>query len=317
MPDPMKNSSPLHPGPYEIRIKERIDEKWLTWFDEFTIARAEKGETLLTGSIRDQAALHGLLARIRDLNLTLISVNRIEKTGTTMRNKSLAAYLMILAILCAGFVIGARAMGAQGVYLAGGYMVTPAIAALITRLLFHKPRFGDAFLRFGRVRDYIRFWLYSLGITALGFILFTLAGSIRWDFSGKIFLDQLAGQFAATGENMLTSLPPGFTPQMMLWLFVVGGLTVFNILPGVISGFGEEFGHRGFMFPLLSQNRPWLGLLLGGFVWYLWHQPLALIIPTASIILPRSLVRSARIPISATYTPKAGASSSPPLPTLQ
>jgi hypothetical protein len=199
-----------------------------------------------------------------------------------MKNKSLITYFVILVILCAGFVVGARMMGRQGVYLAGSYMLTPAIAALFTRLFFHKPRFKDAHLRFGRGRDYLRFWLYSLGITALSFLLFTLAGSIRWDFSGKIFLDLLAQQFAATGQDMTASLPPGFTPQMMLWLFVIGGLTVFNIMPGLVSGFGEEFGHRGIMFPLLLSDKPWLGLLLGGSLWYLWHLPLVFILPTAA-----------------------------------
>ncbi len=64
---------------YEIRIKEAISEKSLAWFEEFNITHTTSGETLLTGSIADQSALHGLLAIIRDLNLTLISVNRIEK----------------------------------------------------------------------------------------------------------------------------------------------------------------------------------------------------------------------------------------------
>lgn len=201
-----------------------------------------------------------------------------------MNNKSLISYFVLLTILCAGFVIGARMMGEQGVYLAGGYMLTPAIAALIARLFFHKPRFKDANLRFGRFRDYIKFWLYSLAITAFSFALFTLFGAIRWDFSGQVFLDALAQQFAATGEDMMTSLPEGFTPQMMLWLFVIGGLTVFNIMPGIISGFGEEFGHRGFMFPLLLPNNPILGLIVGGLLWYAWHLPLALVVPALAPI---------------------------------
>jgi len=181
-----------------------------------------------------------------------------------MKHKSLIAYFIILFILCAGFVVGARILGEQGAYLVQGYMLTPAVAALITRLFFHKPRFRDANLRFGRFRDYIKFWLYSLGITILSFAVFTLVSSVRWDFSGKVFLNQLAQQFAATGQDMMASLPPDFAPQMMLWLFFIGGLTVFNIMPGLISGFGEEFGHRGFMFPALFPKKPWLGLLLGG-----------------------------------------------------
>jgi membrane protease YdiL (CAAX protease family) len=69
---------------------------------------------------------------------------------------------------------------------------------------------------------------------------------------------------------------------MMLWLFVIGGLTVFNIMPGIISGFGEEFGHRGFMFPLLFPDKPVLGLIVGGLLWYAWHLPLALVVPAAA-----------------------------------
>lgn len=199
-----------------------------------------------------------------------------------MNNKSLFIYFVLLILLCTGFIVGARMMGEQGAYLAGGYMLTPAIAALVTRLFFHQPRFKDANLRFGRFRDYIRFWLYSLAITVFSFTLFTLFGAIRWDFSGQVFLDSLAQQFAATGEDMMASLPEGFTPQMMLWLFVIGGLTLFNIMPGIISGFGEEFGHRGFMFPLLFPSKPVLGLLIGGLLWYAWHLPLALVVPAAA-----------------------------------
>ena len=156
----------------------------------------------------------------------------MDRARINTKTKPLLIYFAILIILCAGFVIGARMMGQQGLYLAGAYMLTPVIAALLTRLFFYKPHFRDANLRFDRFRDYMKFWLYSLGITAVSFVVFTLFSSIHWDFSGKVFLDLLAQQFAATGQDMLASLPPGFTPQMMLWLFVIGGLTVFNIFPG-------------------------------------------------------------------------------------
>lgn len=68
-------------GWYEIRIKEEIGDKSLTWFEEFAITQTTSGETVLTGALADQAALHGLLAKIRDLNLTLISVNQIDRKG--------------------------------------------------------------------------------------------------------------------------------------------------------------------------------------------------------------------------------------------
>jgi uncharacterized protein len=201
-----------------------------------------------------------------------------------MKNKPLFFYFFILILLCAGFITGARMLGQQGTYLAGAYMLTPAFAALITRLFFYKPRFKDAGLRLGKFSNYVKFWLVSLAITALSFGAFTLIGAIRWDFSGRVFLDLLARQFALTGQDMSASLPPGFTPQIMLWLFFLGGLTLFNVMPGIVSGFGEEFGHRGFMFPLLYPNKPWLGLLIGGFLWYLWHQPLMLVFPAGAAI---------------------------------
>jgi len=90
-----------------------------------------------------------------------------------MRDKSLIAYSVILVILCTGFVVGARMMGEQGAYLAQGYMMTPAIAALITRLFFYEPRFKDANLRFGRSRDYLKYWSFALGITALSYGMYT------------------------------------------------------------------------------------------------------------------------------------------------
>jgi len=196
-----------------------------------------------------------------------------------MKDKSLIAYFAILVILCAGFVIGARTIGKQGAYLAQGYMMTPAIAAVITRLFFYRPHFKDANLRFGHPRDYLKYWSLSLGITALSYVMYTLLGAIRWDFTGQVFLDRLAEQFAATGQNMMDTLPPGFTPQMMLWVFTIGGLTVFNIMPGLISGFGEEFGHRGFMFPALYRIKPWVGFIVGGLLWFAWHIPILFLIP--------------------------------------
>jgi hypothetical protein len=62
------------PEYYEIKIKECLDPSWSNWFAGLRLTHLEEGETLLSGSLPDQAALHGLLERVRDLNLTLISV---------------------------------------------------------------------------------------------------------------------------------------------------------------------------------------------------------------------------------------------------
>jgi len=63
---------------YEIRIKGHLDETWAEWFDGLAINHEDNGESLLTGSLPDQAALHGLLNRLRDLGIQLISVNLVE-----------------------------------------------------------------------------------------------------------------------------------------------------------------------------------------------------------------------------------------------
>jgi len=64
-------------GLYEIRVKGELDLRWSDWFDGFTITPVNEGETLLTGTVADQAALHGVLHKIRDLSLPLLSVQRL------------------------------------------------------------------------------------------------------------------------------------------------------------------------------------------------------------------------------------------------
>jgi len=63
---------------YQIRIKGHLGHQWTEWFEELTITLEEDGDTLLTGPVVDQAALHGLLKKVRDLGMPLLSVNRVE-----------------------------------------------------------------------------------------------------------------------------------------------------------------------------------------------------------------------------------------------
>ncbi len=73
---------PIQPSVYQIRIKGHLDEQWTEWFESLTITLEENGDTLLTGPVIDQAALHGLLKKIRDFGIPLISVNRVETNET-------------------------------------------------------------------------------------------------------------------------------------------------------------------------------------------------------------------------------------------
>jgi len=66
------------PERYEIRIKGHLDDKWADWFEGLTLTREDNGETPLTGPVVDQAALHGLLRKVRDLGIPLLSVSRVR-----------------------------------------------------------------------------------------------------------------------------------------------------------------------------------------------------------------------------------------------
>jgi hypothetical protein len=68
------------PGRYEIRVKGNLGTLWSNWFDDFEIS-AENDKTILSGYVADQAALHGLLCKIRDIGLTLLSIQRITESG--------------------------------------------------------------------------------------------------------------------------------------------------------------------------------------------------------------------------------------------
>jgi hypothetical protein len=76
-----KNNQKADPGQpmiYQIRIKGHLDQQWTDWFGDLTITLEDNGDTLLTGPVVDEAALHGLLKKVRDLGMPLLSVNRVN-----------------------------------------------------------------------------------------------------------------------------------------------------------------------------------------------------------------------------------------------
>ena len=71
----------MHPGRpliYQIRVKGHLGSHWTEWFGGLSITLEDNGETLLTGPVVDQAALHGVLRKVRDMGMPLISVQRVE-----------------------------------------------------------------------------------------------------------------------------------------------------------------------------------------------------------------------------------------------
>jgi hypothetical protein len=82
-PDPDRN-----PHHYLIRVEERLSPHWSEGFEGLSATYTTSGETILSGVLQDQSALHGLLARIRDLNLTLISVSRADSNDPTEMRRS-------------------------------------------------------------------------------------------------------------------------------------------------------------------------------------------------------------------------------------
>ena len=72
---------------YQIRLKGHLDSQWTVWFEDMTITLEDDGDTLLTGPLIDQSALHGLLKKIRDLGMPLVSVNQVQINGTHSKRR--------------------------------------------------------------------------------------------------------------------------------------------------------------------------------------------------------------------------------------
>lgn len=74
---------------YQIRIKGHLSDQWTGWFEGLTITLETNGDTLLTGSVVDQAALFGLLKKVRDLGIPLVSINRVGPVNSPELNTKL------------------------------------------------------------------------------------------------------------------------------------------------------------------------------------------------------------------------------------
>jgi hypothetical protein len=79
MSRPPAGAGPGEPPCYELRVQGVLDPGWSAWFEGLRVTSDQAGQTTIAGPVADQAALHGLLAKIRDLGLPLLSVRRIDK----------------------------------------------------------------------------------------------------------------------------------------------------------------------------------------------------------------------------------------------
>jgi hypothetical protein len=92
--EPKQKPTPSQTVVYQIRLKGHLDSQWTDWFEGVTITLEEDGDTLLTGPMMDQSALHGLLRKVRDLGMPLVSVSQIQhhsKKEIEMNTKKSAA----------------------------------------------------------------------------------------------------------------------------------------------------------------------------------------------------------------------------------
>jgi hypothetical protein len=78
MSRPPEGATPAEPARYELRVRGVLEPRWSAWFEGLQVSSNDRGETTIAGPVTDQAALHGLLAKIRDLGLPLLEIPRLD-----------------------------------------------------------------------------------------------------------------------------------------------------------------------------------------------------------------------------------------------
>ena len=295
MPTSALQATTMQPGRYEILIKEKISEKWLPWFDEFTITINESGETLLTGLIRDQAALHGLLDRVRDLNLTLISVNRVkppkERLDVIMRknlfpNHPVASFFLVAFLITWALWIHAittKSSGGIWIFAPDQFLGqlarwSPGIAAiLVTLVLAGKQGLKSLFQPLG-------IWRVHIGWYALALLLqpaLFFAGRLIDGWLSKSY--QIASPFASFSYPLAFVIP----------------VVIISAFPG---SFAEELGWRGFALPRMQAKAgPLIASIVLALLWGAWHIP-NMVYFGETQVLQFALAAFSFIPVTILYT---------------
>ena len=275
-------SKEVQPGHYEIRIKEPISEKWLAWFDEFTITRTESGETLLTGPIADQSALHGLLAKIRDLNLTLLTVNPIQpvpaqekavsKMTTWIRQHDVLLFFLMV------FTLGWPRAIAEAGYSQGWFYQGPSSFLTILYLLGTPLVSAIIVIAATQGRMGLKEWLSRIFCWRVSWrwYLFVLFGYPLLAASALTASDLIAGR----DWSLLTAWKAGFDNLRVgagdLGLNPQNNLQILSVLllASFLVPIFEEGGWRAFAIPRLQEKYNGLtSALLMGVIWSVWHLP--------------------------------------------
>ena len=149
--------------------------------------------------------------------------------------------------------------------------VYPAISAVVARW-FTGCGYSNAGLTLGKLRWYVYGWSVSLAMCVFVFSAEWVIGAAKFDLS----LERLAA--LGPTDSAPVEPPEGFTKQQFVLVLAMANLTVMNI-PGILLGFGKEFGWQGYLFPSLLLLGRIRAFVVVGFVWWAWHLLLAFIQP--------------------------------------
>jgi membrane protease YdiL (CAAX protease family) len=239
---------------YKIEIKGHMDPEWADWFNGMQITHEDDGTTTLIGAVADQAALQGILKKISNLNLALISVNKIKESNQIRSNKminlikkySVASFYILALLLGAGVTF----LVVQGILPSGLIMLAATSASLsaiiLTAIIDGKEGLKKLFAGLLIWRAKIGWWLFAL--------LF-LAVAVPLGF----FMNPLFG-----GDTMdLSNIQPVYSIIPMLIIFFI------------TAGLGEELGWTGFLTPRLqARYNALVTSIIRSVLWGLWHFPL-------------------------------------------
>lgn len=255
---------------YRITIKGHLDLNWSDWFDNMTISYDEQDNTVLTGPVIDQPALHGILDRIRDLNLTLISVTQSDSVNVdhhlltseeqamdtqsqaiqrTKRNLIIFVGLMVsIGWLTAGLESLMDDPSAEGIGM-GLWIISPLVVSILLRIFA-----GDGWRDLGlrpRLGTHARWYGVSALIYVVGTALVLGVGIV---IAATDFIGDGVGGFIGVFAAALISL--------------------------FFKNIFEEFGWRGYLAPKVN-TLGWNTFAAHGFVglvWATWHVPYYLVL---------------------------------------